>query len=934
MNISRIYLPSIAIFLVFLFATIALAGNTGKLSGVVRDAETKEPLVGVNIVLVGTTLGGSTDANGAYFVNNVPPGVYEVRVSMIGYQAVTYENVRIMVDVTTELNAELSGEVIQLDREVVVTARRPVVQRDRTSTRSIVEGSLIVKELRFQNVNQVLELQAGVTRGVDGALHIRGGRTGGTVYQVDGVPLLNPFTRTVAGDLEVQNVQELQAHLGTFDAEYGNAADGIVSVYTKDGGDQYIGRFGYESPMLNKSPYQKPDWNLDREDVRSLPQAQQEIYKDLIRKPDGTSAYDYVSVLDDPHVTQDYVLINALGTFTGSLSGPVPYVSPLKFFLSGRLRNEDSYLPWGYTLYRSVTAKLTYQISPLLTLRGSYDWSQNISQDYDHAYKYWRWFDSGQDPTRSGSYPIDKAWARRVLFSLRHVLSPSTFYDFSAAWVYDFSSWIVPDRTVIYDHDTGELIFSDYYTRQYVGGNDSNFQYGDVRYWRKTKNAQYLFKGNLESQLDNHNQLRTGFELTLHETSRHRIGMEPRKNLEFFKKRMDRSSIDGIFTSIAHDMPIQAALYVQDKLEFSFMVLKAGIRLDYFNPHDLEYPDVSDVIYTVTSDSGVEYRAKDKEKVPAHLQISPRIGIAHPISDKTSIHFAYGHFFQIPRFYDLYRNDALNDILVNDALVGNPGLRPEKTVTFEIGLQQQIAEDWALNLTAYSKDIENLTSTYYYFVGRDYSIFINADFGRVQGIDVSLDKRFSNLYAGRLTYSLMSAQGNMSDPTEGYSSYREETATLRPNRNYPLDFDQRHKINLTLITRFPENFGPQVFGFYPFEFFSVTGIFTAGSGLPYTPTSRAAEESNIVPEPNSARRPWIYNLDLKISREIPINPFRVTVYCDIDNVFDAINTRYVWTRTGNPWDEGPTSVRPEDRQANPENVYPPRIIRLGFFFEF
>ncbi len=315
------------------------------------------------------------------------------------------------------------------------------------------------------------------------------------------------------------------------------------------------------------------------------------------------------------------------------------------------------------------------------------------------------------------------------------------------------------------------------------------------------------------------------------------------------------------------------------------------------------------------------------------MQVSPRIGIAHPISDRTSVHFAYGHFFQIPRFYDLYRNDGLQDVLVADALIGNPGIKPEKTVSFEVGLQQELSPDWGLNVTAYSKDITNLTSSYYYFVGRDYTIFINADFARIQGIDVTLDKRFGDSYAGRLTYSLMNAIGNQSDPSGGYA-YREEDAHLRPNRNYPLDFDQRHKITGTLTSRLPEAFGPSVFGVYPFEHFALSAIFTVGSGLPYTPTSRAAEETGIVPEPNSARRPWTYNLDLKLSREIRFGDIRLTGYCDISNVFDQINTVFLWSRTGESWDEGPTSVRTKDRQANPENVGTRRIIRVGAILEF
>ena len=179
----------------------------------------------------------------------------------------------------------------------------------------------------------------------------------------------------------------------------------------------------------------------------------------------------------------------------------------------------------------------------------------------------------------------------------------------------------------------------------------------------------------------------------------------------------------------------------------------------------------------------------------------------------------------------------------------------------------------------------------------------------------------------------MNAIGNHSDPSGGYS-YREEDAHLRPNRNYPLDFDQRHKITGTVTSRLPENFGPEVFGVYPFEHFAVSAVFTVGSGLPYTPTSRASEETGIVPEPNSARRPWTYNLDLKLSREIRFGGIRLTGYCDVTNVFDQINTIFIWSRTGEAWDEGPTSVRTRDRQANPENVGTRRIVRVGAILEF
>ncbi len=904
------------LFLSVILTGTVFAGETGKLSGVVRDKDSKEPLIGANILVMGTSLGATSDVSGYYFVNRVPPGTYRVQVSLIGYGTIVFNDVRLMADLTTELNAVLSTSAVEMGT-VEVTAQRPVVQRDLTTTRAVVEGETIVRDLRFQDVGEILRLQAGVTRGTDGVLHVRGGRSGGTVYQIDGVPVQNPLFRSTSGEIEVENVQELQALLGTFDAEYGNASDGIVTIYTKDGGERYRGRFAYESPRLNSSPYQKADWNLDRSDVQALSPGQQGLYLDEVRKPDGSSAYEYVSVLDDQYA-RDLMPVKVLGTWSANFSGPVPFLDPLTFYATGRLRQENNSLPYGYALLRSLTFKLTYPLSSGLTLRGSLDLSEGNRQTYDHAYKYWRWWDTGLDPAgRMGSYPIINDQNNRETFSLRHVLSPKTFYDISLSRLYDYSDEVVPDRTVTYDGQTGELLSSDYVRRQWVGGNDSGFRYGDVRYWTRSEATQYLAKGNLESQIHPSHQIRTGFEITANEVFRHRIGMPTIPNLQYFTYK-----------------PVGAALYLQDKVEYSFMILKAGLRVDYFDPQASEYPDPSQIISVTTAPGGTaEYVAAAKIPVKPYVQLSPRVGIAHPISDKTSIHFAYGHFFQTPTFYDLYRNDDLEDILVADALIGNPGLKPERTVSFEVGLQQELSADWGLNITAYSKDITNLTSSYYYFSGRDYSIFINADYGRVQGIDITLDKGFSDFYSGRITYTLMSAIGNQSDPLGGYD-YREEQAPLRPNRNYPLDFDQRHKITAVLTSRTPERFGPELLGFHPFEYFALAAVFTAGSGLPYTPTSRAAEETGIVPEPNSARRPWAYNLDLKLSREIPLGGIRLTGYFDVTNLFDAINTNLVWTRTGDPWDEGPTSVRTKDRQANPENVATRRIMRVGVIMEF
>ena len=77
----------VALVAATLLFTGAAAAQTGSLYGKVHDSKSGEELVGANVLLVGTSLGGSTDIDGKFTVRNVPPGTYSVRFSYVGYTA-------------------------------------------------------------------------------------------------------------------------------------------------------------------------------------------------------------------------------------------------------------------------------------------------------------------------------------------------------------------------------------------------------------------------------------------------------------------------------------------------------------------------------------------------------------------------------------------------------------------------------------------------------------------------------------------------------------------------------------------------------------------------------------------------------------------------------------------------------------------------------
>ena len=121
-----------------LFTGQLLPGTTGKITGKIIDDETKDPLPMANVTIVGTTLGASTDVNGNFLIMQVPPGTYDLRASMIGFETVTMTSVKIQVDLTTSANFKLSATVLDIGREITVTAGRPIIQKDVTFSSSRV----------------------------------------------------------------------------------------------------------------------------------------------------------------------------------------------------------------------------------------------------------------------------------------------------------------------------------------------------------------------------------------------------------------------------------------------------------------------------------------------------------------------------------------------------------------------------------------------------------------------------------------------------------------------------------------------------------------------------------------------------------------------------------------------------------------------------
>ncbi len=860
------YLRTYLLLSLTIFSIVSLttfAQTVGKIGGTARDASTKEVLPGVNVLIEGTSLGGASNVNGEYFIINIPPGNYTVRATMIGYKTVRVTNVQVHIGLTTQVNLLMEPTVLEIGEEVVVTAERPLIQKDITSKMAIVSSDELIN-LPVEGFQDVLATKAGFTTDADGNIHVRGGRTGEIGYMVDGMYVEDPLYGGFKGMMNKDAIEEMVLLSGTFNAEYGNAMSSIVNIVTKEGSEKFSGKFEYTSPMLNQSPYRKSNPFSGVNDT-----------------------YQYVekSIIDQLKFKPLSLEVPISGIASLSLSGPILFADDLSFFVSGRIKNEDSYLPHGYNLQKDGFGKLTYKLNPELKVSLSAQITENKVQSYNHAWKYL---------SENQSHSIQNT--NRLGFTLTHTISNNLFYTAQISrFVNDLIVQVGNKQPKDYVRgQTGETVYF------YVKGDDSEFA--------DDQTITYSGKVDMTYQANNYNLFKSGVELKSHKIKVYEES-QPWPGGANYKDEYVRN-------------PYEIAGYIQDKIEYDYLILNLGLRLDVANPKATMWEDIRRFGYF---DENNNWIIAPETNVVSKAQLSPRIGLAHPITDVAVLHFSYGHFFQNPDYNSLYYNQ-IKDLSTSLPLVGNPAVKAQKTVAYETGIKYKLADDWALDFSAWYKDITDLLSTIQItYLSKGYVVFFNSDYASVKGFDLTLRKRYSNYISGSIDYTYMVAKGNNSQPLGGYINAFEQEEI--PHQEFYLDFDQRHDVAVTISLNIPKNQGPEILGIRPFADFNLNILFQAASGLPYTPYVDPTVRIDV----NSGRKPWTSTVDLRMIKRFWFSNIATALFIEVTNLLNTENVRVVYPRTGKPFDTGLPGLvgSSPDANYNPNHVGPPRIIKAG-----
>ncbi len=442
------------------------------------------------------------------------------------------------------------------------------------------------------------------------------------------------------------------------------------------------------------------------------------------------------------------------------------------------------------------------------------------------------------------------------------------------------------------------------------GNNGISFRKGN--YWQ--------IDGNYNLQIENNgvtHSFKTGFETRLYKNSRH-SNQQPWDGNPFRDVYTDEWG--GNFyeydtpeaykkTSMAYK-PMSASFYVQDQIGIKGIIFTPGLRFDYFNPNT-EYRTILNPFQPRGS--------ADSAFAPtnAKFQISPRINVTYPITDRSNISLSYGLLFMMPQMQYMFDGFGITNLKGN-SIIGNPNLEAQRVNQYSIQYSNQLSDEFAFDVSTYYKDIYNqLGISYVAAVPYPYFLYEVADYGNSKGIELSLRKRATNHFGFNINYTLAKSISTSSGPTSNYlvaqDFYTEKPAY--PMSPLSTSGDRRHRLNVTLNFIWGNGEGPTIggFGLLANTAINITSYFQ--TGLPYT---RKDKSGNALGELNSERQPSRWSTNLRFQRTFSLKNWfgdaagnsSIQFFVDVNNLFNIRNAVSVYSRTGDPIDDGIRFYKP------------------------
>ncbi|HOV23942.1 MAG TPA: carboxypeptidase regulatory-like domain-containing protein [Candidatus Marinimicrobia bacterium] len=972
---------SIFLFIGLLLSTNVFAGETGKIAGTVTDANTGAPLIGANVIISSIWIdgvehsldfiqGSASDLEGRYFILNVRPGVYSLKVNFIGYGTQIITQVVVNVDKTTTVNFELQPQAIEGEAVTVVAQKVHAVESDLTATKQVYQVSDVQSIAGVADIADIISLQADV---VDD--HFRGGREGESRYILGGGVIVNPLNNSRAFRPIVTGLEQVEVYTSGFSAEYGNAQSGVINMVTKEGRSEWESRLEFSLTLPHYKSWQEV---IDKEGNVS--------YKG--GSPYSANSMDFYSMLDDEeewlvgyNPVYQLPIYDSGTSFTGiyfpnrvvwppnplghsdslqlahlvmtqfmlamrdigleykntmdnrldfSTGGPIS--DHMRIFIAGRQNTEYCIIPTSKPdLNQQIMSSLVYQKNIKNKFKFTFTLDNTNETYFSSSWRYWL-----LDPTLATSQISTSS--RQYGLEWGHVVNDATFLEVKLNQLNLLREEYIPllnDGEYLTDYMKYSN-WTDYTTPSNLRVGRPNDDSGTE------KSITWSFSSNVTSQINHFNMLKGGLQFFYYDL-----------NIDYLTGRYTESDLRVINYK---GNPYEGALYLQDKLEFEGLIANIGLRTDFYQLNTEYYTDIYSPLrnpyYNPDAETYIErgnYYSDSlalRTKTDLYINLQPRIGISFPVSEYTVFHLNYGTFTQRPNFEQLFFSEfrlSGNDYEI--VTLGNPRLKPEITQSYDIGIVQGIGQTGVtLDISAYYKDVKDLVETAYYYDEQEqvYQTYINRDYADIKGFHVNLEKK-SGYLRSYIRYNYESATGKSSNALNAPVTYFEKEdpkygyVDLPDPQDIYLDYDRTHKLVVNLRVLSPRQFGPKMLGIYPLEDISISGTMRFMTGRPYTDPSQGVLYGERTPNER--------NVDMRVEKSIRLKKRTATLYTEVFNLLNEPTWSY--SRTFNNPYNTPRWITNRDNILTYEEYSPfvtsqdiylltnePRNVRVGLIFKF
>ncbi|MBN1783235.1 TonB-dependent receptor [bacterium] len=899
------------------------SGTTGKIAGIVTDQQTGEPLGGANVIVQGTEYGAAADLNGQFTILHIPPGTYNVVVSVIGYSKLTISDVQVKIDQTARMDVDLSMEAIEGEAVTIVADKLGIKPDVATSVVSVTSQE--VEALPVSTVDGIVGMQAGV----DGGLRIRGSEGDAVLYMVDGITMRDPRNNQPISKVALSAVKEINIERGGFNAEYGQVQSGLVNVVTYEGDrNSYFGsvtgKFQPPAPKYYRGngipdvhdidsfwlrPYYDDDvcwtgtnngaWDLYTRSKYPNFNGWNAVSEQLLSDNDPNNdltplgaqrVFMYQTRKEQPNDLFDYEIDAGFG-------GPVPFVSKplgdLRFFTSYRRERDVLIWPQANPDYwdQDWTMQVTSNISESMKLRVSTLFG-NISTLEENWTKgrYMRYpgdIAGGTGGNQLFNMFSDWAWSvaeishRTFAANLTHTLNPQTFYEVSLEHL-ERDYFTHP--TALRDTSTKYEIIPGYFVDEMPLGywpqstNGIEFGAGEQASLARdnSKTASTMLKASITSQVNFSNLVKAGAEFVYSDLDLDYGLIQMQTNATSYSNRVQM-----------RNFPIRGAVYVQDKLETRGFTMNAGLRLDYSNSKtDWWDVDPYDPFF-ITSKYSAD-RVFTMKSTETQWQLSPRLGIAHPISENSKLYFNYGHFKQMPQYEEQFtvqrsRSGQLTEL-------GDPNLTLAKTISYELGYDHVLLQNnLLLQLAAFYRDVSNQQGqTLFTSINNErYNLTTSDRYSDIRGFELTLRKTAGQWVSGFANYTYqVTSNGNFGeaekyqDPAK-QKQWNEETVNLYQTRPVPSPYA---RLNLNLYS--PINYGPSFMGHSILGGFmtNILVYWKQGGWTTFNPKGASGINNNVQYVDD-------FNITLRAGKTIAFRKFRIQLLMDVGNLLNRLKLR-------------------------------------------